>query len=76
MPNCLPVGQPGPLFDGFFVEGKSPVWMSHGDHVARVPDGFEVVAGTANAPVCAIQDVSTESLRGAVSSRGQSYAAR
>jgi len=32
--------------------------MSHGDHVARVPDGFEVVARSANAPVCAIQDVS------------------
>jgi GMP synthase (glutamine-hydrolysing) len=51
-------GQPGPLFDGFFVEGKSPVWMSHGDHVEKVPAGFEVVAGTANAPVCAIQDAS------------------
>ena len=50
-------GQPGPLFDGFFIDGKSPVWMSHGDHVATVPAGFEVVAGSANAPVCAIQDV-------------------
>ena len=50
-------GQPGPLFDGFFVDGKSPVWMSHGDHVETVPTGFEVVAGSANAPVCAIQDV-------------------
>ncbi|TWJ17745.1 glutamine-hydrolyzing GMP synthase [Geobacter argillaceus] len=49
-------GKPGPLFDGFFIEGKSPVWMSHGDHVSRVPAGFEVVAETANAPVCAIQD--------------------
>jgi GMP synthase (glutamine-hydrolysing) len=48
---------PGALFDGFFVEGKSPVWMSHGDHVARVPSGFEVVARSANAPVCAIQDL-------------------
>ncbi|KAF0220266.1 MAG: GMP synthase [Geobacteraceae bacterium] len=55
--DLLAVGQPGPLFDGFFTEGKSPVWMSHGDHVARVPAGFEVVAETANAPVCAIQDV-------------------
>ncbi len=55
--DCCAAGHPGPLFDGFFVEGKSPVWMSHGDHVARVPAGFEVVAGTANAPVCAIQDV-------------------
>jgi GMP synthase (glutamine-hydrolysing) len=31
--------------------------MSHGDHVERIPDGFEVVAGTGNAPVCAIQNV-------------------
>jgi GMP synthase (glutamine-hydrolysing) len=49
--------QPGPLFDGFFVEGKSPVWMSHGDHVAKIPEGFECVAETANAPVCAIQNI-------------------
>jgi GMP synthase (glutamine-hydrolysing) len=32
--------------------------MSHGDHVSRIPVGFESVAETANAPVCAIQDVS------------------
>lgn len=51
-------GTPGPLFDGFFVDGESPVWMSHGDHVSKVPDGFEVVAGTDNAPVCAIQNIS------------------
>jgi GMP synthase (glutamine-hydrolysing) len=56
--ELLSVGVPGPLFDGFFADGSSPVWMSHGDHVARVPDRFEIVAETANAPVCAIQDVS------------------
>ena len=55
--ELLAAGQPGPLFGGFFVDGSSSVWMSHGDHVARVPAGFDVVAGTANAPVCAIQDV-------------------
>ena len=55
--ELLAVGRPGPLFEGFFVEGKSPVWMSHGDHVAQVPGGFEVVGASANAPVCAIQDV-------------------
>jgi GMP synthase (glutamine-hydrolysing) len=49
---------PGPLFDGFFVDGVSPVWMSHGDHVEQVPAGFQIVAETTNAPVCAIQDVS------------------
>ena len=55
--ELLSQGQPGALFDGFFVDGKSPVWMSHGDHVEQVGDGFEVVAATDNAPVCAIQNV-------------------
>ncbi|MCD6526402.1 MAG: glutamine-hydrolyzing GMP synthase [Desulfuromonas sp.] len=55
--ELLSQGQPGPLFDGFFVEGKSPVWMSHGDHVDQVADGFEVIAETGNAPVCGIQNV-------------------
>lgn len=50
-------GEPGSLFDSFFLEGKSPVWMSHGDHVAKVPSGFDIVASSANAPVCAIQNV-------------------
>ncbi len=55
--DLLAAGTPGPLFAGFFAEGHSPVWMSHGDHVAKVPAGFEVVARTDNAPVCAIQNV-------------------
>jgi len=56
--ELLAAGHPGPLFDGFFIDGRSPVWMSHGDHVSRMPAGFETVAATANAPVCAIQNVS------------------
>ncbi len=48
-------GTPASLFDGFFAEGKSSVWMSHGDHVEKMPEGFEVVGRTENAPVCAIQ---------------------
>lgn len=56
--EILSCGEPGPLFDSFFLEGKSPVWMSHGDHVEKVPSGFQIVASSANAPVCAIQDVS------------------
>jgi len=55
--TLLASGSPGPLFDEFFVEGKSPVWMSHGDHVEQVPNGFEVVGFSDNAPVCAIQNV-------------------
>jgi GMP synthase (glutamine-hydrolysing) len=49
-------GKPGPLFDGFFIDNKSPVWMSHGDHVEKIPEGFEIVSQTDNAPVAAIQD--------------------
>ncbi len=55
--ELMSCGRPGHLFDGFFAEGLSSVWMSHGDHVSRVPEDFEVVAYTANAPVCAIQNV-------------------
>nr|WP_020676603.1 glutamine-hydrolyzing GMP synthase [Geopsychrobacter electrodiphilus] len=55
--ELLAEGTPGPLFAGFFVDGVSPVWMSHGDHVETMPQGFETVAHTTNAPVCAIQNV-------------------
>ena len=34
------------------------VWMSHGDHVETVPDGFTVTARTTNAPVAAFEDAS------------------
>ncbi len=43
-----------PLFDGFWSQGnRYPVWMSHGDRVTRLPEGFEVVGTSENAP-CAI----------------------
>ncbi len=35
---------------------RETVWMSHGDHVETVPDGFTVTARTANAPVAAFED--------------------
>jgi GMP synthase (glutamine-hydrolysing) len=39
------------LFEGFWeVGGKYPVWMSHGDRVTRLPQGFSVVATSENAP--------------------------
>lgn len=33
-----------------------PVWMSHGDRVERLPDGFIAIAHTANSPLAAIAD--------------------
>lgn len=46
------------LFRGFSANGSTstPVWMSHGDHLTRIPPGFEPIAHTANAPICAIRN--------------------
>ncbi len=33
-----------------------PVWMSHGDHVARLPRGFQATARTASTPLAAMAD--------------------
>lgn len=33
------------------------VWMSHGDHVVTLPEGFEVIAKTENAPVAAMAHI-------------------
>jgi GMP synthase (glutamine-hydrolysing) len=43
-----------PLFAG--VPGELRVWASHGDYVAAPPEGFAVVATSANAPVAAMAD--------------------
>lgn len=47
-------GGPCALFAG--VASSLRVWASHGDYVAAAPPGFEVVATSVNAPVCAMQD--------------------
>jgi GMP synthase (glutamine-hydrolysing) len=40
-----------PLFENVWQVGsKYPVWMSHGDRVTRLPEGFEVVGTSPNAP--------------------------
>ncbi len=47
------------LFDGFWrVGGQYAVWMSHGDHVDKLPDGFSVVATSSGAPFAAVADES------------------
>ena len=38
--------------------GLLDVWMSHGDKVTRLPQGFDLVASTSSAPVSAIADES------------------
>lgn len=42
-----------PLFEG--IPEGSQVWMSHGDHMTRLPDGYEIIAHTDNAPIAAVR---------------------
>ena len=44
-----------PLFSEV-TETKMPVWMSHGDRVTKLPNGFKSVAHTQNSPYAAIGD--------------------
>jgi GMP synthase (glutamine-hydrolysing) len=57
-------GEYGPAFiettrsAGIFQDMESPlqVWMSHGDHVAAVPEGFRVLATTSDCPIASMVD--------------------
>ena len=44
------------LFSGFSKGSRTPVWMSHGDRVVKLPKGFEVIARSTNSPYAAIRD--------------------
>lgn len=45
------------LFDGVWTAGnRYPVWMSHGDALTALPEGFTVIARTPSAPYAAIAD--------------------
>jgi GMP synthase (glutamine-hydrolysing) len=45
------------LFEGVWEKGtQDEVWMSHGDHVVRIPDGFSVVITSNGAPFAGIAD--------------------
>jgi GMP synthase (glutamine-hydrolysing) len=45
------------LFDGLWDVGKRyPVWMSHGDRVTKLPEGFTVKATSENAPFAIASD--------------------
>ncbi len=50
------IQQHNPLFDGIPQAEKFTVWMSHGDRVVSIPEGFEVYATSPNAPFATIAD--------------------
>lgn len=43
-----------PLLSG--LSGREQVWMSHGDRVSDLPDGFDIIAKSPNAPLAAVAD--------------------
>lgn len=53
----LKVEENSPLFDGVWKKGSShQVWMSHGDRVTALPEGFRVIGTSDGAPFAAVAD--------------------
>ena len=44
------------LFHGFNGGEEETVWMSHGDRIDEMPEGFTTLAGSKNSPVAAMTD--------------------
>jgi GMP synthase (glutamine-hydrolysing) len=47
---------PSPLLEGLAESGSEPVWMSHGDKITAIPQGFQVVATSESSPNAVIAD--------------------
>src|SRR5262245_15783742 len=45
-----------PLMRGTMLDAISKVWMSHGDKITRMPDGFVALARSGNSPFAAMGD--------------------
>ncbi|MGB8214349.1 MAG: glutamine-hydrolyzing GMP synthase [Anaerolineales bacterium] len=45
-----------PLVPGTMLDAISDVWMSHGDRITRMPDGFVALAKSGNSPIAAMGD--------------------
>jgi len=52
-PSQMTVTSETPLFKN--ITRESRVWMSHGDSIRKLPEGFTVVAATATLPIAAAQ---------------------
>jgi len=52
------IEDPGGLFHGFKKREGEMVWMSHGDRIDRMPEGFTALASSKNSPVAAMANTS------------------
>ncbi|MBI1418134.1 MAG: glutamine-hydrolyzing GMP synthase [Limimaricola sp.] len=54
-----PTETPLPLLEGWFMDGtgREQVWMSHGDHVAKLAPGFAVYGTSPGAPFAITADI-------------------
>jgi GMP synthase (glutamine-hydrolysing) len=55
-PAVVTVTESEGLFSG--IDRQQPVWMSHGDSIARLPDGFRPTAETSSTPFAGLADPS------------------
>jgi GMP synthase (glutamine-hydrolysing) len=53
-PATVSISATDPLFEG--IDREQPVWMSHGDSIARLPDGFRATAQTDSTPYAGLVD--------------------
>lgn len=59
--STLEVLKPCGIFESFKPSETTPVWMSHGDHVEDLPEGYEILARSPGAPIAAIGNLATRS---------------
>lgn len=52
----ITVKENSPLFGDWKPEDRKQVWMSHGDKVCKIPEGFTVLADTSSTPFAVIAD--------------------
>ena len=53
-PATVQVTEPAGIFESFSSEEALSVWMSHGDRLEALPDGFRRIGASDNAPFAAI----------------------
>jgi GMP synthase (glutamine-hydrolysing) len=52
-PATVQITRPDGLFEG--IDREQPVWMSHGDSITRIPDGFTATAQTDSSPYAGLE---------------------